>query len=407
MNAPTDLPVAQRLAKAFTDLIRNDLTVEQLSELRARNQAHAGTAICASHEFLDARDRMAIAFRAVSGRARDASDADAELWNTAWRLAKDDEFKRSMELIQDAEGNPAYAYSIRGMAIVDPHRSECGRFEADPARDYGLTPQELTDLDDANAQLREEAARKWRRLHENYPTLETYHTGGGCMALRLDCAGDSYLLITDTDGSRLPGEFATQVAAGRYAANGDVWVDAEDVSLDALPVWIDQAVSAASHPSNVGDYFLVKLGEPPEDSNLHSVALHEPCGEYCHKVIDTAVALIGHIRATLGRDGHIRIATHEVVRTPEGAVVKIAAEIVGRHVLEVPQLPTEGALMIFTTADSRLRSRNGQTVRVVRHIKEPDSAHDIEVLPMFEIEFPDKTCDECWADELSQPFRHG
>lgn len=330
MNAPTDLSLAQRLANAFTDLIRDELTVEELSELRARNQAHAGSAICASHEFLDARVRMAIAFRAVSGRPRDdASDADTELWNTAWRLAKDTQFKRAMELIQDAQGNPAYAYSIRGMAIVEPHKSECGRFEADPARDYGLTPQELTDLDVANAQLRAATARKWRNLRERFPTLETYHTGGGCMALRLECAGESYLLITDTDGLRLPNEFATQVAAGRYAANGDVWADGENVSLDALSEWIDQAISAASHPRSVGDYFLIKLGQAPEDESLHTLALDQPCGEDCRKVIDAAVALIDHIRAALGRDGRILIGTRIILWTPESIIVAIAKQVIG------------------------------------------------------------------------------
>jgi hypothetical protein len=45
---------------------------------------------------------------------------------------------------------PAEGYTINGTFIVDPRRSECGRFEVDPAEYYGLTEQEVTALERAN-----------------------------------------------------------------------------------------------------------------------------------------------------------------------------------------------------------------------------------------------------------------
>ncbi len=330
MSAPTQVALPQRLADAFIDLIRDELTVEELIDLRARNEAYTGSLTCASHEYLDATDRMALAFRSVLGRARDDSSAsDTELWDAAWLLAKEVQFKRPMQLIKNAKGDPAYAYSIRGMAIEDPYVSECGRFQADPAKDYGLMPQEAAELVEANARLARAAAAKWQSVRERYPKLETYHTGGGCMALRLECAGESYILITDAEDAQLPGESATEVAAGRYAASGDTWIEAETVSLDALSGWIDKAVSAAANPQNVGDYFVVKLGEAPGDDSLYTLAIDAPCGEDCRKVIDAAVALIEHIRAALGRDGRILLGTRVILWTPERVVVAIASQVIG------------------------------------------------------------------------------
>jgi hypothetical protein len=330
MSAPAQVALPQRLADAFTDLVRDELTVEELLELRARNEAYTGSLTCASHEYLDATDRMALAFRAVLGRARDDSSAsDTELWDAGWRLAKEAQFKRPLQLMENAEGEPAYTYSIRGMAIEDPYLSECGQFKADPAKDYGLMPQEAAELVEANARLARETAAKWQSVRKRYPKLETYHTGGGCMALRLECAGESYILITDADGARLPGKRATEVAVGRYAASGDTWSDAETVSLDALSGWIDNAVSEAANPQNVGDYFVVKLGEAPSDESLHTLPIDAPCGEDCRKVIDAAVALIEHIRAALGRDGRILLGTRVILHTPESVVVAIASQVIG------------------------------------------------------------------------------
>jgi len=55
----------------------------------------------------------------------------------------------------------------------------------------------------------------------------------------------------------------------------------------------------------------------------------------------------------------------------------------------------------FTTTDSDLLDRNGQQVEVVRAIRHADTFHDLEVLPMYVVRFPDGEQREVWCDELS------
>jgi hypothetical protein len=166
-------------------------------------------------------------------------------------------------------------------------------------------------------------------IRHRYPKLEEWHTGGGCMALYLECEGESYVLITDTEGACLPDESATDVAVGRYAANGDSLGDVDTISLEALPGWIDSVIRRAAHPQNVGDYFIVKLGEDHRDETLYELPLTSVCGDDCRKAIDAAVALIAHLRAALGRDGAILPGSREIRRTPESAIVAIARLVVG------------------------------------------------------------------------------
>jgi hypothetical protein len=61
--------------------------------------------------------------------------------------------ERELILGEDAEGGPAYGYVINDFFIVDPTVSECGRFDAHPLRDYGLTNAEVRKLVRANAEL--------------------------------------------------------------------------------------------------------------------------------------------------------------------------------------------------------------------------------------------------------------
>ena len=55
----------------------------------------------------------------------------------------------------------------------------------------------------------------------------------------------------------------------------------------------------------------------------------------------------------------------------------------------------------FRARWDQYRERDGQPVQVIRVIEEPDAKHDAEVLPMFEIRFPnDDTYTEAWPEEL-------
>lgn len=54
----------------------------------------------------------------------------------------------------------------------------------------------------------------------------------------------------------------------------------------------------------------------------------------------------------------------------------------------------------FTTPYEQHRDREGQTFEVLRTISKPDADHDAEVLPMYEIRFPDGTRIEAWPEEV-------
>lgn len=58
------------------------------------------------------------------------------------------------------------------------------------------------------------------------------------------------------------------------------------------------------------------------------------------------------------------------------------------------------AKKIFKTDYSLYKHRNGQEITVVREITEPEEGFDAEVLPMFEIRFPDRHRIACWPDEI-------
>lgn len=161
----TDDNLPQKLADEFSRLVRDALTYDQVSEVLRRNTYYL-TGVCATHDFLDANIQMAEAFELVTGRESEpASDVDAALWRAAWALAKNAGFPRKLELIENAEGIPVFAYAIREMWIDSPHASVCTRFPADPAADYGLREEEVAALDYANSLLVAERVLRDQAAH--------------------------------------------------------------------------------------------------------------------------------------------------------------------------------------------------------------------------------------------------
>jgi hypothetical protein len=55
---------------------------------------------------------------------------------------------------EDGATGKAYGYDANDFRIFDPRSSECGRFAVDPLTNYGITPEELLALDEANLKLR-------------------------------------------------------------------------------------------------------------------------------------------------------------------------------------------------------------------------------------------------------------
>jgi hypothetical protein len=337
VSTSCDTDMTQRLADELSRIIRDWLRPDDLLEVLSRNRT-LEPGVCATHDFCDANVAMEEAF--TSALKRDfnpASIVDVELWNAARELAKVNEFPRQMKLIENAEGVPVYAFAIKDMWIDNPRLSDCGRFEVDPIEKYGLRPQEIAELENANSRLRadREAAEAHganiptegtlakapnvtiAQIRGRYPTMEVWHSGSGCYALRLVCHGGGYLLITECEDAQIPADDATEVDVGRYSENGDILEDADTIKIEALEQWIDTALSRASNP-NVADYFVMKLGVAHGDESLTTVPLDSGCGKECVKAIDAAAALNEHIRAGFGYE-----------RLALSFVVHIARQVVG------------------------------------------------------------------------------
>lgn len=148
-----DNNLPQTMADEFSRLIRDRLTPSEMTDVLNRNRSLVAGA-CATRDHCDANQAMAEAFALVKGRdCNTDSDADTALWNAAWAIAKNAEFPRRLTLTTNAEGNVVYAYTITHTVIVDPTKSDCGRFKTDPCSHYELRPEEVAALQHANSFL--------------------------------------------------------------------------------------------------------------------------------------------------------------------------------------------------------------------------------------------------------------
>src|SRR5262245_9279508 len=79
------------LSVDFVATLRAWFTKADWDEMCRRNRTseYAETGCCASHDFCDANEAMALAFENVVGREPKANDDDdCALWSAAWELAK-------------------------------------------------------------------------------------------------------------------------------------------------------------------------------------------------------------------------------------------------------------------------------------------------------------------------------
>jgi hypothetical protein len=328
-----DNDLAHRVAEEFSRIIRDWFTAEQMGAMLQGN-AVCGPHRCPTCPLCGTSTAMIAAFVLVTHRAPRLSEADDELlWSEARTIARQTHFARTMDLIENAEGNRVYAYLIKGTWIEDPRLSECSRFIVDPVTHYGLRPDEVLALERANAQPAPPLERSSDATHgkrqyplptiewlcERFPGLKPSGTGGNCTALRLDCEDGSYILVTDRDEPRVPRDDATSAHIARYAANIDEIESSESLSAKELAGWIDAVLARIHRLTNVGDYFVRHLGAGPDDDSLFDLPLLSPCGESCAAAIDSAAAFIKHVRAAAGQD-----ADHEA-----RAVVRAVRNVIG------------------------------------------------------------------------------
>lgn len=94
-EALPDAEKISKLAREFSLLLRERLSVEEMREVVARNLA-AAPGVCHSHDFCDANEVMlAASDRLGFGGIDDQLDSDEgmALWNGAWNLAKANGFQ--------------------------------------------------------------------------------------------------------------------------------------------------------------------------------------------------------------------------------------------------------------------------------------------------------------------------
>ena len=146
--------------------------------------------------------------------------------------------KITFELGENAEGKQVWTFDHGGVAIEDPTKSPCSRFEVDPISYYGLTKEQVRDLRYRNYQLSIEPVLVWCREHIN-ANAYGLDTGGGCMAISLPRGDDGgYWLITVADDAEIPKTITEPVAVGCYDKDGEEWILFQCADLPAAAVLI-------------------------------------------------------------------------------------------------------------------------------------------------------------------------
>jgi len=128
---------AAEIAASFVALLKEELTVTEWDEMRAKNATpeYAGS-VCASHDYCDANMVMAPAFADVMGREIELqSEADCTLWGEAWDIAKRDYLSAPVPLSLALTMSNGFAWS-------DPEPTEFATYwaalnTAIAARGYG------------------------------------------------------------------------------------------------------------------------------------------------------------------------------------------------------------------------------------------------------------------------------
>lgn len=94
------------LAKAFTIELRETLTAEEWGFMYERNKAEANPQVCHSHDFCDANECMAEAWKKLGGDDEQVlsntpeGDEARGIWNAAWDLAKRNELGSGMSEVR-------------------------------------------------------------------------------------------------------------------------------------------------------------------------------------------------------------------------------------------------------------------------------------------------------------------
>lgn len=88
----TDIKLAIRIARQFSEGIQQALTVGEFRRMIDANKAEANEGVCHTHDYCDANDIMHVSFIQEAGYdplgETGMNEADTALWNAAWDIAK-------------------------------------------------------------------------------------------------------------------------------------------------------------------------------------------------------------------------------------------------------------------------------------------------------------------------------
>lgn len=87
----------QSISAAFSRVINQWLSDKAIDKINAKNatEKYQKEGLCASHEYCDPNEAMYEAFEEAMDRQPDIvnSETDKALWDAAWQLSKDNNFK--------------------------------------------------------------------------------------------------------------------------------------------------------------------------------------------------------------------------------------------------------------------------------------------------------------------------
>jgi len=143
-----------KVAIAFSRILRERLTPEEMRQVVERNRAEADRNICHSQDFADANMVMNDAFEEVMDRGFDygGDEADEEIWSAAWEMAKTYDFEAPYSL----QVNVGYHDGWIGIVVSGPDASD--RFEwplQDWPHTFGFDPLTSEEIRPAKKQLAE------------------------------------------------------------------------------------------------------------------------------------------------------------------------------------------------------------------------------------------------------------
>ena len=90
---------AKELANAFSAIVRETFSADQLADVRAKNALPENSSFCATHDYFDANVLMLAAYTRCTGIAEDDIELgdNIELFNAAWDMSKASKFLDAMK----------------------------------------------------------------------------------------------------------------------------------------------------------------------------------------------------------------------------------------------------------------------------------------------------------------------